>query len=775
LWILLSIIITILSELAFTNYAGAYDFSNLIGHYLKFLSFILIYKAVIETGLTKPFDLLFRDLKQSKERYQALFDHMINGFAYHRMLFDKSGVPVDYEFIEINKAFEQLTGLSDVVGKRVTEVMPGIQKDPVGWVSTYGPIATEGHSIRLEAHSEILQKWFSIVAYSPSKGEFATIFEDISDRKQSEAALQKRKARFKLLSNTAGRLLETEDPQGIVNDLCREVMEHLECQAFFNFMVDDSAGRLHLNAYAGIPEHEAFKIACLEYGVAVCGCVARDRKRIIAEDILNTPDLNTELVRSYGIQAYCCHPLMAQGRLIGTLSFGTRTRPRFTSEDVELMQTVAHQVALGMQRIQSQQALQDANKELEERVRERTKALAQLVDTLQDEIDQRQNAESELMQVNEQLNNRAAQLRALAGELAMAEQRERMRLSRLLHDGLQQHLAAAKIQLACAAERLDNATDKQTLDAIVAILTQSIALTRSLSAELSPPVLHHGGLAQGLRWLARWIHDQYNFQVDLCMDYAAALSMDVKIILFESIRELLFNAIKHAGVASAKVHLHLVEKEGMRITVIDEGVGFDHCRLNPAGDIGTGLGLFSIQERIGFIGGHFQIDSTPGEGSCFTLTIPHAPASPVACPVHPQPAFAAKGKAHIIMKSTKKSIRVLVADDHTLFRDGLVRLLNREPDIEVVDQARDGQEAIALARKLVPDVILMDISMPVMNGIEATKVIHSEFPGIKIIGLSMHESGDGSQAMRDAGAIGYKTKDSTTTELASIIRDCIQV
>lgn len=625
-WILLSLIMKMFSELAFSTYAGVYDFSNFIGHYLKILSFILIYKAIIETGLNKPHDLLFRDLKQSKDRYHALFSHMINGFAYHRVVYDKNGNPIDYEFLEVNEAFGKQTGLTDVVGKRVTEVIPGIQNEPFDWIRTYGTIATQGDSMQIENYSEKSRRWYSIMAYSPSQGEFATIFEDISERKQAEKKLRMRKERFKLLSTTAGKLLETEDFQGIANELCQTVMNHLDCQAFLNFMVDEAADRLRLNAYAGIPEHEACKIAWLDYGVAICGCVARDHQRMIAEDILNTLDLDTELIRSYGIQAYCCHPLIVQGRLIGTLSFGTRIRPRFTSEEVELMQVVTNQVALVMQRDLARQALESTNELLDKKVRERTSNLERMVDTLQKEIDKRQLAESKLMRVNEQLNARADQLRALTGELAMAEQRERMRLSRILHDGLQQHLVAAKIQLACAAEHLENEKHKQVLETIVSILAQSIQLARSLSVDLSPPVLRHGSLTQGLEWLSRWMHDQYDFQVDLYIDDESALPMDEKIILFESIRELLFNAVKHARVVSAEIHLQRVDVKQIRISVIDKGVGFDPEQIRPAGDIGAGFGLFSIHERIGLIGGHFDIDSSPGKGSCITLTVPHAPA-----------------------------------------------------------------------------------------------------------------------------------------------------
>ncbi|MEN6338284.1 MAG: GAF domain-containing protein, partial [Phycisphaerales bacterium] len=164
--------------------------------------------------------------------------------------------------------------------------------------------------------------------------------------------------RFRLLSETAGRLLTSEDPQGIVNSLCRNVMKHLDCQVFFNFLVDTRAGRLRLNACEGIPQEEARKIELLDYGVAVCGCVARDGVRIVSEDIAVVEDPRTDLVRSYGVQAYACHPLIAEGKVLGTLSFGTTTRKRFSEDDLSLMKTVADQVAVAMQRISSQKERQ---------------------------------------------------------------------------------------------------------------------------------------------------------------------------------------------------------------------------------------------------------------------------------------------------------------------------------------------------------------------------------------------------------------------------------
>ena len=212
-------------------------------------------------------------------------------------------------------------------------------------------------------------RWYrQSIHYVRETGRIRLYGLDITESKRAEQ-------RMDLLAETAGELLTTDSPQGVVERLCRKVLGHLDCEVFFNFLVDEQAGRLRLNACAGIPEAEAEKMQWLDYGTAVCGCAARDRCRIVAENIGETPDPRTELVKSYGIRAYACHPLMVQGRVLGTLSFGTRTRARFTEEELSLMEAVAGQVAIAMDRQQTQAALKAANEELEQRVAARTAAL----------------------------------------------------------------------------------------------------------------------------------------------------------------------------------------------------------------------------------------------------------------------------------------------------------------------------------------------------------------------------------------------------------------
>lgn len=117
-----------------------------------------------------------------------------------------------------------------------------------------------------------------------------------------------------------------------------------------------------------------------------------------------------------------------------------------------------------------------------------------------------------------------------------------------------------------------------------------------------------------------------------------------------------------------------------------------------------------------------------------------------------------------------EQIKVIIADDHTIFRSGLNMLLSSEPDINVIGEAEDGQSAIQLAKELNPDVILMDIGMPELNGIEATERIKLETPDINILVLTMHRSDEYFFKMLEAGASGYILKGAETSELINAVR-----
>lgn len=205
---------------------------------------------------------------------------------------------------------------------------------------------------------------------------------DITDQELAKEELKKSIERIDIISNTASQLLFSADPQKIIKALCERVMKHLDCDVFFNFLVDEKMNCLRLNAYAGIGEETARQIHFLDYGAAVCGCAAQEACRIVAENIPATSDVRTELIRSFGISAYACHPLFAQGQVIGTLSFGTRSRLTFAENELSLMKTVTDQVAIAMERIHLLRSEKERADELEHLVGKRTAQLNQQAELL---------------------------------------------------------------------------------------------------------------------------------------------------------------------------------------------------------------------------------------------------------------------------------------------------------------------------------------------------------------------------------------------------------
>jgi PAS domain S-box-containing protein len=395
------------------------------------------------------------------------------------------------------------------------------------------------------------------------------------------------------------------------------------------------------------------------------------------------------------------------------------------------------------------------------------------------DITERKAAEDELRKLNQELDQRVARrtqelaeshakLRALVAELTRAEERERRRLAVELHDYLAQSLTATRMNLSRADKFIAGANGNSDLKKILhdvhGDLNNSINYTRTLIAELSPRVLYDLGLPAALGWLGEQMgRHGLRVEVDGPRD-GLSLAEDDAVFLFQCGRELLWNVVKHGETDQATVAFG---RDGDRVSlaVVDNGKGFDPRTAHANGDGGSHYGLFSIRERVEPRGGCVEIDSTPGVGTWVTIILPVDASEEVSnMMVEQKPSVRVLGE----------SVRIVIVDDHKMVRQGLRRVLEEHDDFSIVGEAGDGAEAVAMARELEPHVVIMDVNLPTMSGIDATRDIVRERPSTIVIGLSFGSDSYVSQAMQAAGAVTCIAKERAVEDVRQAIMDAVE-
>ncbi len=378
----------------------------------------------------------------------------------------------------------------------------------------------------------------------------------------------------------------------------------------------------------------------------------------------------------------------------------------------------------------------------------------------------------DLARAKEAVERLANHQRSLIAEVPLDELLERRQFAVELQEGLQQLLVAARLRLALAEREEDVRTREAAVGGVVSLLQEAMDTALSVTTELSLPFLSCGDLMSGLRWLAQWMARKYKQTVTVREEGPshAPLGERATVLLFHAVRELLMNAVKHARVAEVRID---VAEQGntLRIQVADAGPGFDPAILRMEGGSVEGFGLFGVRQRMESLGGRLLIESSPGRGSRFFLLLPRGRPPLAEGPVHASGMRGRYAAGSALATAPDRALRVLVVDDHAVVRQGLVRLLQAEAGIEIVGEAANGAQAVKLTGELLPDVVTMDIDMPGMNGIEATRRIRAEWPTIRVIGLSMYDDSALDLLMREAGAADYIPKGSPIDLLMAAIRN----
>lgn len=458
---------------------------------------------------------------------------------------------------------------------------------------------------------------------------------------------------------------------------------------------------------------------------------------------------------------------------------------------------VLDQARLRKEHAASQEALHRLNEELEHRIAQRTNELQIANEALERELRDRARVEDELRHLTNELESHVAvrttdllrsqgRLRALASELVLTEQRERRRLATDLHDYLAQLLVLARLKLGQAQPKITEGAASTLLLQAEDALKQALTYTRTLVADLSPPVLREFGLPAALTWLGdHMLPHGLSVAVTIGKD-CRQLPEDQAVLLFQSVRELLMNVSKHAGADRAIVSLSMAADGTLRVVVEDAGKGFDAAAADRPSDQ---FGLFSIRERMQVMGGTLEVDSSPGRGTKATLILPPTPKTASSesgvlsseltdnselriqnSPLQQRPSDSSALSTQHSALQKNAMIRVLLVDDHAMVRQGLRSVLEGYHDLQVVGEAQDGMEAVELARVLQPDVVVMDVNMPRLDGIQATSKVKHLYPATVVIGLSVNGARQVEEAMHEAGASAFLTKESVADQLYQAIQ-----
>ncbi|HVL11365.1 MAG TPA: response regulator [Gemmata sp.] len=554
------------------------------------------------------------------------------------------------------------------------------------------------------------------------------VSQDVTDEKRDEEAIRRQNERLRLLADAAEGLLAAGAPDQMMRDLFARVSEGLRLSHYFNYELDGDGRHLRLVACAGVPPDELERLRRLDLGQAVCGLVAATRRPVVVGDIQNSDDPRVQLVRGYGVRAYACHPLTAGDAFLGTLSFAASDRDRFSDEDVEVIRTICHYVAMAKERQRLAADARDRAERLREQDRRKDEFLALLAHELRNPLAPLRNGVQILRLANGRSDSAARARDMMERQLA--------HMVRLIDDLLD----ISRIN----QDKLHLRVERVTLDRIV-----------ESAAETVRPLI----AAAGHSFAVRLPEEPVVVEGDLTR-------------LAQVFSNLLTNSAKYTPPGGRIALDAEVRGDRVAVAVRDNGMGVPAAylprifeRFSQAGRLveqasgGLGIGLALVKAIVEMHGGSVEAHSDgPDRGSTFTVELP------LAC----VPDRAAEPPADGPSGKWAKS-RILVVDDNVDAAESLglmLELLGNE-----VHLAHDGLAAVEAAERLRPDVIFMDIGMPGIDGLEAVARIRARpWPKpVTIIALTGWGQVTDHERSREAGCDAHLVKPVGLQDLEQVL------
>ncbi|NEU78603.1 PAS domain S-box protein [Nostoc sp. UIC 10630] len=547
----------------------------------------------------------------------------------------------------------------------------------------------------------------------------------LRERQLAELALQERSERLKLLSETTSDLLSTERPLDLMNSLFSKLSAQMDLHFYFHYLIEthENQQKLRLVAWNGITDEVFQAIEYLEFNQGMCGLIAQERRQIVVNNVLNYTHPNAQILKSLEITAYAGQPLIAQGKLLGVLSFASRTRTHFTSGEIALLQATSDQIAVALERAELMTSLQRRKEELIQANRIKDEFLAVLSHELRTPLNPILGW-SKLLQTkkyDEATTTRALETIERNAKLQTQLIEDLLDVSRILQGKLSLNIAPVNLEtaIASAIETVRLAAQAKSINLQFTIL--DFGLENS-----------HGNLES-----IDFNNQSDGLKSQIQVTLPASQRCDAKFLvtgdsgrLQQVIWNLLSNAIKFTPQGGeVEISLQSVGSQ-VQLRVSDTGKGispdflpfvFDYFRQADGATTrkfgGLGLGLAIVRHIVELHGGTVKAESLGEEqGATFTVMLPIIKIHPDSHQICIQPDDL----------PNLNGVKVLLVDDERDTRELIAFIL--EQSGAVVNQTASAVEALQTMPQFQPNLLLSDIGMPEIDGYMLMRQIRAMSP-----------------------------------------------